>query len=112
MTPGIPQWRILEELHAKFKVKETEVNSLKLGGNDVQIQQGGLICYIEFSNRQAALNMPREIVVDGVPVKLWHKGYYECSTCKMKGHTEEFHDRVMKAKENNANRRTLRNSRK
>ena len=89
MTPGVPQWRILEELHKVYDVRETEVNSLKIGKTDMPIQQGGLVCYIEFRTRQAALDMPREIVVDGVPVKLWHKGYYECSRCKMKGHTAE-----------------------
>ena len=49
---------------------------------------------------------PREIVVDGVPVKLWHKGYYECSICNEKGHTKDFHKQVRKAKENNVKRQT------
>ena len=48
MTPGIPQWRILEELHKIFKVRETEVNTLKIGETDVPVQQGGMVCYIEF----------------------------------------------------------------
>ena len=46
MTPGVPQWRILEELYKNFQVRETEVNSLKIGETDLPIQYGGIVCYI------------------------------------------------------------------
>ena len=112
MTPGVPQWRILEELYKNFQVRETEVNSLKIGETDLPIQYGGLVCYIEFPSTEEAINMPKEITVDGVPVRLWHKGHYECSICNMKGHTNGYHDQVMKAKERNEKRRAKRNKRR
>ena len=61
---------------------------------------------------QAAVAMPKEIEVDGVPVRLWHKGWYECSICKMKGHTKDFHDKIAKAMHNNEKRRAKRNRRR
>ena len=112
MTPGVPQWRILEKLNQHFTVKETEVNSLKIGGKDLPIQHGGMTCYLEFPSCQDAVEMPKEIEVDGIPVRLWHKGYYNCSICKMKGHTKEYHDQVMKAMKNNEKRRAKREQRK
>ena len=63
---------------------------------------------MEFPTCAEAVNMQKEIEVDGVAVRLWHKGHYECSICKEKGHTKEYHDKVMKAKENNMKRRTKR----
>ena len=112
MTPGVPQWRILEELHKIFKVRETEVNTLKIGETDVPVQKGGMVCYLEFPTCSAAIDMQKEIEVDGVPVKLWHKGYYECSICNEKGHTKDYHEQVMKAKANNVKRRAARNRRR
>jgi len=85
---------------------------MKIGDIDRPVQYGGFTCYIEFSTLEEALTMPREIEVEGTPVKLWHKGNYECRTCGMKGHTTKFHDSAMKAKEANEKRRAKRNRRK
>lgn len=37
MTPGIPLYRILEELQKAYKIKETEIPSLKIGEKDLPI---------------------------------------------------------------------------
>ena len=95
-----------------FTVKETEIPSLKIAEKDLPIQYGGMICYLEFKTCLEAVSMPKEIEVDGVPVRLWHKGCYECSICQTKGHAKELHDTVMKAKENNRKRRAARSNRK
>ena len=111
VTPGIPQARIAEKLGRRYKLCEVIANNVEIDGKAAQIQKGSLECYIEFNNQDEALNMAKEIEVDGALVKLWHKGYYECDTCKLKGHTAEYHEMAMKAMERNKKRREKRNKR-
>ena len=111
VTPGIPQAKIAAKLGKKYNLCEVISNNVEINGKATQIQNGSLECYIEFTTQEEALNMAKEIEVEGVLVKLWHKGYYECDICKLKGHTAEYHEKVAKAMERNKKRRDKRNKR-
>ena len=115
ITPGVPQYRIAEELaHYCKKVREVEMPNMVLGqsGHSVPVQQGSMECYLEFDTTEDALNLTCAIKVDGYSVQLRHKGLYECKKCKEKGHTEKFHDVCEKQKKKNAKRHEKRSKRR
>ena len=113
-TPGIPQACITNALSKRYNLKEVEVPTYMQNAEAKPIQHGGLECYIEFDSLEAALAMPGHIEVEGVLVRLHHKGRYLCkrSGCGLRGHTEPFHDKAMKILARNEKRHAKRQKRK
>ena len=89
-----------------------EVPTYMRNGEAQPIQYGGLECYFEFNSLDEALNMPGHIVVEGVQVRLKHKGQYYCKQCGMRGHTEPYHEKTMKNLARNEKRHAKRQKRK
>ena len=58
-----------------------------------------------FKTAEEALDFPTEIEVDGETAYLWHRGKYKCETCNEKGHTADYHDKLMEQREKVSNRR-------
>ena len=102
---GITIESIIKQLKESAKVKEIILGNVKVGSLSAPISQNGFTAYIEFDTVEAALNFPTEMEVDGEIVKLWHRGRFECATCKEKGHSEDYHDDLMKARKREAVRR-------
>ena len=68
-------------------------------GTCIPVAQGGFKAYVEFASVDEALNFPLELEVDGETARLWHRGKFECETCKEKGHTADHHEKHMSGKE-------------
>ena len=81
-------------------------------GEAKPIQHGGIECDIEFDSLDEALSMPGFIEVEGVQVRLKHKGQYLCKRCQRRGHTEAYHDKTMKILARNEKRHAKRQKRK
>jgi len=85
----------VEVLRESCKVKEIILNNISQGGKSIPVSQGGFTAYVAFGTVEDALNYPLELEVDGETAKLWHRGKFECETCNEKGHTKDFHEKIM-----------------
>ena len=79
IAPGLQPARIAQKIGEKYKLCEVISHNIQVDGVAIPILKGSLECYLEFDSQNEALNMAKEIEVDGIPVKIWHKGYYECT---------------------------------
>ena len=76
------------------------------------VGHNGFTAYVSFNTTAEALHFPLEIEIHGEQVRLWHRGKYECDTCQEKGHTSEYHEKVMKLRKKVADRKHRHRERK
>ena len=81
-------------------------------GTSIPVAQGGFKAYVEFASVDEALIFPLELEVDGETARLWHRGKFECETCKEKGHTADHHDKLMEQRERVSKKRQQKKERK
>ena len=109
---GIPLDEIISTLSAMCKVKEVVLGNVCFDGQSVPVSHNGFTAYVAFGTAAEATQFPTELQVHDETVRLWHRGKYECETCKEKGHTAEYHDKLMKVREKVANRKHRQRERK
>ena len=88
------------------------LGNASFGGTSVPVSQNGFTAYVAFDTTTQATHFPLEMEVHGEQVKLWHRGKYECETCHEKGHTVDYHEKVMKLRARVANRKHRHRERK
>ena len=109
---GIPVENVVAALSKLCKVKEVVLNNIRHGKDSIPVSKGGFTAYVAFRSVDEALSFPTEIEVEGETAKLWHRGKYECETCKEKGHTQDYHEKLMLQRANVDKRRQRHNERK
>ena len=102
----------MEHLKEHCKVKEIVLGNVNQKGSSIPVSQGGFTAYVAFNTTEEALNFPLELEVDGETAKLWHRGKFECETCGEKGHTADYHDKLMSQREKANSRRQKNKERK
>ena len=85
----------MEVLQENCKVKEIVLGNISQGAISIPVSKGGFTAYVAFNSVAEALDFPLKITVDGEEAQLWHRGKFECETCKEKGHTADYHEKLM-----------------
>jgi hypothetical protein len=75
-------------------VVHTEMEAYESNSRKHDINANGMTIYLKFASVEDALNMRDTYYLDGHEVKLWHKGRFECTRCRQKGHKADRHDEI------------------
>ena len=84
-----------------YNIREVVIGHYK----STNINKNGFTAYLDFATLEEALNMKHTYDLDGVEVRLWHKGIQTCAICSKRGHRAFGHDAWLEAIDKATHRR-------